>query len=115
MLDGGALLARCGENLDGELHALQSWYVTLGYAIANRQPAPPPHIRDLAGRRRLYACVREAARGTDKATLHAMLVLLSASQHLDDLWRLEAHLGERADVARADSTVEGALSYSGVT
>src|SRR5947208_836128 len=31
----GKTLARCGENLDGELHALQSWYVTLGYALVN--------------------------------------------------------------------------------
>jgi len=29
-------------------------------------------------------------------------VLLWASQHLDNLWRLEGHLGERSRAARAD-------------
>ena len=104
MTDGDARLARCGENLDRELHALQSWYVTLGYALVNRRPVPPPHIRDTEGSSRLLACVREAARGRDEATVKAALVLLWASQHLDNLWRLEAHLGERANAARATST-----------
>jgi uncharacterized membrane protein YccC len=101
MSDGETRLERCGENLDGELHALQSWYVTLGYALVNRRPVPPPHIRDTEGSRRLLACVREAARGRDKATVKAALDLLWASQHLDNLWRLEGHLSERANAARA--------------
>jgi uncharacterized membrane protein YccC len=96
MADGDTRLERCGENLDPEIHALQSWYVTLGYALVNDRPVPPPHIRDDEGRRRLLACVRDAAGGRDKTTVHAALVLLWASQHLDNLWRLEAHLGERA-------------------
>jgi uncharacterized membrane protein YccC len=100
----GAVLERCGENLDRELHALQSWYVTLGYALVNRRPVPPPHIRDAEGSRRLLACVREAARGRDKQTVKAALVLLWASQHLDNLWRLEAHLGERGNAVDATST-----------
>ena len=104
MADGGARLERCGENLERELAALQSWYVTLGYALVNRRPVPPPHIRDAEGSRRLLDCVRDAARGRDKATVKAALVLLWASQHLDNLWRLEAHLGERANAVRADST-----------
>ena len=33
MTDGGTRLERCGQNLDPELHALQSWYVALGYAL----------------------------------------------------------------------------------
>ena len=99
MADGDARLGRCGENLDREIHALQSWYVALGYALANDRPVPPPHIRDAEGRSRLLACVRDAARGRDKATVHAALVLLWASQHLDNLWRLEAHLGERSAAA----------------
>jgi uncharacterized membrane protein YccC len=87
-------LERCGENLDREIHALQSWYVSLGYALVNDRPVPPPHIRDADGRTRLLACVRDAARGRDKPTVHAALQLLWASQHIDNLWRLEAHLGE---------------------
>jgi uncharacterized membrane protein YccC len=100
----GDVLERCGENLDRELHALQSWYVALGYALVNGRPVPPPHIRDDEGSRRLLACVREAARGRDKQTVKAALVLLWASQHLDNLWRLEAHLGERGNAVDATST-----------
>jgi uncharacterized membrane protein YccC len=109
MADGDGKLLRCSENLDLEIHALQSWYVALGYALVNDRPVPPPHIRDTAGRRRLLACVREAAAGHDKPTIHAALVLLWASQHLDNLWRLEAHLGERAYAVRAESTNASAL------
>jgi hypothetical protein len=36
-------------------------------------------------------------RGRDKTTVKAALVLLWASQHLDNLWRLEAHLEARAN------------------
>jgi uncharacterized membrane protein YccC len=100
MIDGDARLGRCGANLDRELHALQSWYVSLGYALTNNRAVPPPHIRDDDGRRRLVACVRDAAQSRDKATVHAALVLLWASQHVDNLWRLEAHLGERTRSAR---------------
>jgi hypothetical protein len=35
--------------------------------------------------------------------------LLWASQHLENLWQLEAHLGARATAARAPSLDEGAL------
>jgi len=107
MADAKTRLEHCGKNLDREIHALQSWYVTLGYALVNGRPAPPPHIRDAEGSRRLLACVRDAARDRDEATVRAALVLLWASQHLDNLWRLEAHLGERAKAA--PSTDGGAL------
>jgi uncharacterized membrane protein YccC len=109
MADGKTRLRRCGENLDLELHALQSWYVALGYALVNDRPVPPPHIRDTEGKSRLLACVRDAARGHDKETVEAALVLLWASQHLDNLWRLEAHLGERSNAARASSTTRRGL------
>jgi uncharacterized membrane protein YccC len=108
MADGDTRLERCGQNLDRELHALQSWYVALGYALVNARPVPPPHIRDADGGSRLLECVREAALGRDKATVDAALVLLWSSQHLDNLWRLEAHLGERANAARA-APVDGGL------
>jgi uncharacterized membrane protein YccC len=103
MADSDMRLERCGRNLDRELHALQSWYVSLGYALVNVRAVPPPHIRDAEGRRALIACVRDASRSRDKATIHAALVLLWTSQHLDNLWRLEARLGERANTARAQS------------
>jgi hypothetical protein len=109
MADSNIRLERCGQNLDLELHALQSWYVALGYALVNARPAPPPHIRDTQGRSALLACVRDAARSRDKATIHAALVLLWTSQHLDNLWRLEARLGERTNDARARSPDARAL------
>jgi uncharacterized membrane protein YccC len=87
MVDSDARLAHCGANLDREIHAFQSWYVTLGYTLVNNLPVPPPHLRDAEGRSRLRACVRDAALGREKATAHAALVLLWASQHLDNLWR----------------------------
>jgi uncharacterized membrane protein YccC len=101
MADGTSRLERCGQNLDRELDALQSWYVALGYALVNGRPVPSPHIRDTEGSTRLLACVREAARSRDASTVKAALVLLWASQHLDNVWRLEAHLGERANTTRA--------------
>jgi len=103
MVDGGARLSRCGANLDREIQALHAWYVTLGYSLVNERPLPPPHIRDSEGRSRLLLCVREAAGAGDKASVHAALVLLWTSQHLDNLWNLEAHLGERAKTASSRS------------
>lgn len=100
MTDGNAQLPECGRNLDAELHAVQAWYVSLGYAIVNRRAAPPPHIRAAAGRSRLLECVREAARSRDEPTVRSAVLLLSASQHIDNLWRLEGHLGERLNAAR---------------
>ena len=105
MADPTARLERCGRNLDRELHALQAWYVALGYAIVNRASVPPPHIRDEEGRSRLLECVRDAVRTGDNRAARGALVLLWTSQHLDNLWRLEAHLGERAHVA--PSRLEG--------
>ena len=101
MADGEARLERCGRNLDAELHALQSWYIALGYALENRRAVPPPHIRDGEGRTRLLACLRDAARGADPAILTSALVLLWAGQHLDNLWRLEADIGAHAKAASA--------------
>ena len=109
MADADTRLERCGQNLDRELHAFQSWYVTLGYALVSGHSVAPPHMRDADGSRRLLACVREAARGRDKPTVDAALVLLWASQHLDNLWRLEAHISERANANLPAKVNGGAL------
>ena len=101
MAEGKTPLERCGQNLARELQALQSWYVSLGYALVNGRRVPPPHIRDVEGSNRLLTCLRDAASGRDEATVKGALVLLWASQHLESLWRLEAHLGVRANAARA--------------
>jgi uncharacterized membrane protein YccC len=104
MTDPNTQVERCARNLDGELEAFHAWYTSLGSALVKRRPVPPPHVRDTEGGRRLLACVRDAARDRDKATVNAALVLLWSSQHLDNLRRLEAHLVERADAARAAAT-----------
>ena len=101
MTDGGPRLTHCGHNLDRELAELRTWYADLGAAIAGERPLPPPHVRDVDGHRRLIECVRAAARGPDHALVHAAVVLLWGSQHLDNLWRLEAHLASRANLALA--------------
>jgi uncharacterized membrane protein YccC len=97
MTDGDATLSRCGENLDGELHALRSWYVTFGDSFIHSTVVPPPHIRDTEGRRRLLDCVRAAVAGGDGTKIPSALVLLWANQHLDNLWRLESHLGKSSE------------------
>jgi uncharacterized membrane protein YccC len=103
MMKSTERLDHCGANLDRELDALQSWYVSLGHAIENRRQPPPPHLRDDEGRRNLIACVQGSVRGRDKEALHAALMLLWTSQHIDNLWRLESHLRDRAAIARADA------------
>jgi uncharacterized membrane protein YccC len=99
MANGNHGLGRCGENLDDEVHALRSWYVTLGDSLVHASVVPRPHVRDVEGRRRLLDCVRNAVASGDEANLRPALVLLWASQHLDNLWRLEAHLGKNAAAA----------------
>jgi hypothetical protein len=102
MTEGDARLAPCGENLDGEMHALRSWYITLGDSFIHSTAIPPPHIRDTQGRRRLLDCVRATVAGGDGTTVPLALNLLWTNQHLDSLWRLESHLGRSA--AQASST-----------
>jgi uncharacterized membrane protein YccC len=104
MTDPNTHLERCARNLDGELEALQAWYTAFGSALVERRQVPPPHVRDTEGGSRLLTCVRDAASGRDKATVNAALGLLWSSQHLENLWRLEAHLAERANAARATAT-----------
>ncbi|MDX6522460.1 MAG: hypothetical protein QOF08_3065 [Gaiellales bacterium] len=96
MADSAVRLERCGVNLDAEVQALRSWYVTLGDALVHSTTVPPPHLRDAVGRQRLLECVRDAVAADDKAMLQPALGLLWASQHLDTLWQLEAHLGRHA-------------------
>jgi len=93
MTNGDARLTRCGENLDAEAHAVHSWYVALGDALVHDRTVPPSHIRDVDASRRLLECVHEAVAGGDKRKIRPALVLLWASQHVDNLWRLESHLG----------------------
>ena len=51
---------------------------------------------------------------TGHSDVLAALVLLWSSQHLDNLWRLEAHLAEHANAAHLPSTRAGALRRLGI-
>jgi hypothetical protein len=53
--------------------------------------------------------VRDAARDRGNGTVNAGVALLLASQHLENLSRLETFLGERADAIRTASQDSGAL------
>ena len=109
MMGQGDRLERCGRNLDRELHALQSWYLSLGYALVNVRGVPPPHLRDDEGRKLLLECVRDSARTGDKETIRAAVGLLWTAQHLDALWRLESRIGENVRTARAATAEHGIL------
>jgi uncharacterized membrane protein YccC len=99
LLGDAARLERCGVNLDPELAALRSWYGALGDALIEHGSVPVPHDHHAEGEARLLACVQQAARGRDPQNVRAALVLLWASQHLDNLWRLEGRLAEHARMA----------------
>jgi uncharacterized membrane protein YccC len=99
--DGYASLPQCGANLDGEVHALRSWFMALADSIVHATAAPPPHIRDIEGRRRLLECARQVV-ASDKTKVRPALALLWASQHFDNLWRLESHLGRTAVASGSD-------------
>jgi uncharacterized membrane protein YccC len=105
MTDGSAELDVCGRHIEAELNTLHAWYVDFGDALIHQRVVPPPHLRDGDGRRELFQCASAAARDGDKALKQAALILLLAVQHLDNLRRLEARLGERANAARP--TVRG--------
>jgi uncharacterized membrane protein YccC len=110
-----AALASCGANLEGELNAMQAWYVSLGRAVTELRAVPPAHLPDTEGRRRLLDCVRSATRSPERPSRHAALLLLSAAQHLESLRRLETHIAAHANAQRAPRPEPGRLrSLSGL-
>ena len=96
--DPAAVVTRCGKHLDGELLALQSWYGALGESFVHRSAPPPAQVRDAGEDKRLLECVRGSVAG-DPTKLRAALVLVWANQHLDNLRRLESHVGRAAAAA----------------
>ena len=83
----------CAGNLEQNVLALRAWYVTLGDSLVNGTAVPPPEHRDLAARKRLLHCAREAISDGEPAASRNALLVLWASEHLDMLWRLEERLG----------------------
>jgi hypothetical protein len=95
MTDGFAFGERCARSLDRELEELHRWYTRLGDALVEGGGPPPQHEPDTRGRRRVLQCAHEAVTADDDgAQIAPALSLLWASQHLDNLWRLEAHLAQ---------------------
>ncbi|MGO9143283.1 MAG: FUSC family protein, partial [Streptosporangiaceae bacterium] len=85
-----------GESLDGQVQALRSWYVTLGDSIVHGMAPPPPQQPDPEARGQLLQHLRGSLASGEGPALNQALAVLWASQHLDILRRLEAHLGEQA-------------------
>jgi uncharacterized membrane protein YccC len=106
-MTGSMRLNHCGVHIEDELNTLHAWYVAFGDALVNQRALPPPHLRDRDGRSELFECARAAARSGNKPSKQAALILVMAVQHLENLRRLEAHLGERAKAARQTTRSRG--------
>jgi uncharacterized membrane protein YccC len=87
---------RGADVLDGEVRRLHAWYVALGDAIVAAEPPPPPDDRDPELRLRILAYVRETVARDDEAGIRFAVGLLWATQHLDNLRRLEVELAGSA-------------------
>jgi uncharacterized membrane protein YccC len=94
MTDGFTFGERCARSLDRELEELHRWYTGLGEALVDGAGPPAQHEPDTRGRRRVLQCAHEAVTAEDHAQIAPALSLLWASQYLDNLWRLEAHLAQ---------------------
>jgi uncharacterized membrane protein YccC len=99
MTDGLALGEECARSLDPELEALHSWYTSLGSALVDGRAPPPQHQSDARRPRLVLECLRQAVSGDDDVRVGPALSLLWASQYLDELGRLEAHLESGGRVA----------------
>ncbi len=99
--DGGRPvgLGRYGEDLDGQVQAVRSWYVTLGDSLAHGTTVPPPQPTSAQDHGRLLGYLRDSSTGGSNGEPNEALLMLWASEHLDMLRRLEAHLGEQAVAA----------------
>jgi uncharacterized membrane protein YccC len=105
--NGDAPMPSAGEYVDAEARAVHDWYVALGDALVRDATVPPSHVRDAEGRRRFLKGVHEAVAGGDARTIRPALTFLWASEHLDNLWRLESHLSRaKVGVSRVTPTRE---------
>jgi uncharacterized membrane protein YccC len=100
---GGPRLDRCTGALAADVDGLRSWYLNLADALADRTALPPPPPRNDNGSG-VAGCAREALAAGDDSMIGPTLSLLWASQHLDNLRELGAHLIEPA----AELTSDGA-------
>ena len=102
MLPGDAAngsLSQYRESMNGQVDAVRSWYVTLGDSLAHGTSVPAPQPADPQASRRLLRYVRDSIAGGEASARHSALLVLWASQHLETLRRLEAHLAQQAGTA----------------
>jgi uncharacterized membrane protein YccC len=91
----------CAERLDQDVLKLRAWYVTLGDSIVNRTSLPPPEQPEQVARSGMLQCTRQAISSGQPTVARNALLMLWASEHLDMLWRLEAHLGRAQETGEA--------------
>jgi hypothetical protein len=88
---GGPRIDQCAQALAADVDALHSWYFSLADALVDRTAIPPPHPRD-DDATNVARCVRQALATGDDSIVGPAVSLLWASQHLDNLRELGAHL-----------------------
>jgi len=92
-LQGGGATApgEDGVTLTQDAEAVQAWYRSLADALVDGDEPPAPGEPDATGRRRLAERLGRAAAAEDAGAIKVAVMLLWASEHLDNL----AHLEER--------------------
>jgi uncharacterized membrane protein YccC len=88
---GGPRIDQCAQALAADVDALHSWYFSLADALVDGTAIPPPHPRD-DDATNVARCVRQALATGDDSIVGPAVSLLWASQHLDNLRELGAHL-----------------------
>ena len=91
----------CTGALDRQAASVRSWFLALSQAIASGAAFPAAQPADPAARSALLARVGQSAAAGDAGGLHAALLTLWASEHLDILVRQEERLSEQAAAASA--------------
>jgi uncharacterized membrane protein YccC len=100
--DGVPVADDDGARLTRDAEAIRRWYGSLANALVEGEAPPDPGEPDATERRRLAERVGHAAAGGDADAISRPLMLLWATEHLDNL----AHL-ERRLVPPATMAVEG--------
>ena len=90
-VDGAAVPGDDGVRLSADADGVHRWYCRLATALVDGDNPPPVGAPDATGRRHLALRVGRAAAGGSSEEIHGAVMLLWASEHLDNL----AHLEER--------------------
>ena len=99
--DGQVRPAGCAELLAGDLAEVHGWYQEASAALAGRGPVPPPDRAGPERSARLRACVVGVSTTGDDATVLSGLLLVWASEYVEELRRLQDRLaGPAAEIAR---------------